>query len=106
MKDEFKGIPIIKFIGLKSKMYCIVSENGEEVNTAEGVNISIESKEYRNVLLNKKLIRHKMRRIQSKLHKTDTYDVCKISLSCFDDKIYILNNEITTLASFRKDLKD
>ena len=47
-----------------------------------------------------------MRRIQSKLHKIDTYDVCKISLSCFDDKIYILNNEITTLASFRKDLKD
>ena len=29
MKDEFKGIPINKFIGLKSKMYCIVSENGE-----------------------------------------------------------------------------
>ena len=29
MKDEFKEIPINKFIGLKSKMYCIVSENGE-----------------------------------------------------------------------------
>ena len=29
MKDKFKGIPINKFIGLKSKMYCIVSENGE-----------------------------------------------------------------------------
>ena len=27
-----------------------------------------------------------MKRIQSKLHKTGTYDVCKISLSCFDDK--------------------
>ena len=24
MKDEFKGIPINKSIGLKSKMYCIV----------------------------------------------------------------------------------
>ena len=30
MKDGFKGIPISKFIGSKSKMYCIVSENGEE----------------------------------------------------------------------------
>ena len=26
MKDEFKGIPSNKFIGLKSKMYCIVSD--------------------------------------------------------------------------------
>ena len=34
-------------------MYCIVSENGEEVNTTEGVNISVEFKEYRNVCLTK-----------------------------------------------------
>ena len=32
MKDEFKRIPINKFIGLKSKTYCIVSGNGKEVN--------------------------------------------------------------------------
>ena len=30
MKDGFKGIPISKFIGSKSEMYCNVSENGEE----------------------------------------------------------------------------
>ena len=57
MKDELKGIPINKFIGLKSKMCCIVSENGEEVNTAKGVNMSIEFEEYENVLFNKKIIR-------------------------------------------------
>ena len=83
MKDEFKKIPINKFIELKSKMYCIVSENGEEVTTAKGVNILIEFKEYENVLFNKKLIRHKMKRIQSKLHKIGTCNVSKISLSCF-----------------------
>ena len=27
-----------------------------------------------------------MKRIQSKLQKIGTYDVCKISLSCFDEK--------------------
>ena len=32
------------------------------------------------------MIRHRMKRIQSKLRKNGTYDVCKISLSCFDDK--------------------
>ena len=55
MKDEFKGIPINKFIGLKSKMYCIVSEN----DTVKGLDISIEFKEHENVLFNKKLIRSK-----------------------------------------------
>ena len=76
-KDEFKRISINKFIGLKSEMYGIVSENGEEVNTAKGVNISIEFKEYKNVFCNKKLITHKVKRIQSKLHKIGTYHVCK-----------------------------
>ena len=87
-------------------MYCIVSENGEEVNTAKGVNISTEFKEYKNVLFKKKLIRHKMKRIQSKLHTIGTYDVYEISLSFFDDKRYILNDRITNLPYFSRDLKE
>ena len=47
-----------------------------------------------------------MKRIQRKLHKIGAYDVCKISLSCFDDKRYISNDGMTTLAYFREDLKD
>ena len=39
MKDEFKGIPINKFIRLKSKMHCTLSENYQEVNTAKVSNI-------------------------------------------------------------------
>ena len=31
MKDEFKGIPIDKFTGLKSKMYCISSASDEKL---------------------------------------------------------------------------
>ena len=46
----------------------------------------------------KKIMRHKMKRIQSKLHRTGTYEVCKISLSCFDDKRYILCDGIDSLA--------
>ena len=46
----------------------------------------------------KKIMRHKMKRIQSKLHRTGTYEVCKISLSCFDDKRYILGDGINSLA--------
>ena len=47
-----------------------------------------------------------MKRNQSKLHTIGAYDVCKISLPCFDEKRYILNDEITTLVYFQKNLKD
>ena len=46
-----------------------------------------------------------MKRIQSKLHRIGTYDACKISLSCFGDKRYILYDGVNTLAYFRKDIK-
>ena len=57
------------------------------------------------VFFNKNLIRHKMKRIQSKLHRIRTYDVCKISLSCFDDKTYVLDDGIRSLAYFHKDVR-
>ena len=46
-----------------------------------------------------------MRRIQGKKHKMGTYKINKISLSCFDDKRFILHNGNHTLAYFHKDLK-
>ena len=54
MKDEFKGIPINKFMGLKSKMYCTVSDDDTKVNIIKRVNISIEFNEYKNILFKKK----------------------------------------------------
>ena len=39
-----------------------------------------------------------MNRIQSENHKIGTYENNEISLSCFDDKIYILNNRYDGLA--------
>ena len=47
-----------------------------------------------------------MNSIQSKLHKDGTYHVYKISLSCFDDKRYVLDDSINTLAYFQKDIRD
>ena len=48
--------------------------------------------EYKDVLLNNKCIRHSINRIQSKDHRKGTYEISKISLSCFDDKIHMQNN--------------
>ena len=45
-----------------------------------------------------------MKRIQSKLHQIGTHDLNKISLSCFDDKRYVLADGINTLAYFHKDI--
>ena len=39
-----------------------------------------------------------MNRIQSKDYRIVTYEINKISLSCFDDKIYIQNSEYDGLA--------
>ena len=64
-----------------------------------------EFNEFKDTLFNKKLLRHKMRKIQGKKHKMGTYKINKISLSCFDDKRFVLNDGIHTLAYFQKDLK-
>ena len=45
-----------------------------------------------------------MKRIKSKLHRIETHDVFKISLSCFDDKRYILDYGINSIAYFHKDI--
>ena len=44
-----------------------------------------------------------MKRIQAKKHKIGTYETDKISLSCFDDKRFVLDNGVDTLAHFYKD---
>ena len=53
----------------------------------------------------KELLRHKMKRIQSDLHSVGTYEINEISLSCFDDKGYVLDDGINTLAYGHKDIK-
>ena len=56
MKNEFGGVIIGEFIGLKSKMYSIKKIDGKETNTAKGVNVATEFNEFKDVLLVKKLL--------------------------------------------------
>ena len=71
-------------------------------NTGKRVSIAIEFDNLKDVLFNKKIIRHKMKRIQSKKHKLGTYEIDKISSSCFDYKRHVLDDGIYTLSYFRK----
>ena len=86
-------------------MYPITNIDGKEYNTAKGVNIATEFNEFKNILFNKKIMRHKMRRIQAKNRKLGTYKINKISSSCFENKRFVLKDDIHTLAYFHKDLK-
>ena len=54
-------------------------------------------------MFNEKVIRHKMKRIQAKKHEIGTYELDKISSLCFDNKRYVLDDGIYTLAYFHKD---
>ena len=44
-----------------------------------------------------------MNRIQATKHKIGTYEIDKISLPCFDDKIFVLDNGVHALAYSHKD---
>ena len=61
-----------------------------------------EFNELKNILFVKKMMRHKMRKIQAKNYKLGTDEINKISLSSFDDKKFVLNDGIHTLAYFHK----
>ena len=89
MKDEYRGVIIDQFIGLKSNMYSIKKINGTESSTTKGVNIATEFDEFKDVLFHKKVIR--------------TYEIDKISLSYFDDKRYVLDDGVNNFVYFHKD---
>ena len=102
-KDEAASIPIVEFIGLRSKMYSYVKDNEETARTAKGVKKQVIKKiithdNYKEVLFNNKQMRHTMKTIRSKNHLLGSYELNKISLSCFDDKRFIHKNGITSYA--------
>ena len=57
-----------------------------------------------NIYINK-VVRHKMKRMQSKLDKIGTHELNKISLGCFDDRRDVLDDGINTLAYHHKDIE-
>ena len=92
MKAEFKGKVISEAVELKSNIYALVDVNGDENKKKKRDNkIAVKNtkhEEFVDVLFNKEVIRHKIKRIQSKLYRIGTYDVCKISLTWYDDEMW------------------
>ena len=102
-KDEAAGIPITEFVGLRSKMYSYIKDNQKVGKTAKGIkkNIiknDIKHEEYKEVLFNNKQMHHAMKTIRSSKHQLGSYEINKVSLSCFDDKRYISNDGVNSFA--------
>ena len=49
MKIVYRGIPINKFVGLKSKLHSMLSDDGKESNTAK-INTATEFNEFKDTL--------------------------------------------------------
>ena len=97
------GIPIVEFVGLRSKMYSYIKDNQKCGKTAKGIKKNIIKNEikhenYKETLFNDKQMYHKMKTIRSNKHQLGSYDINKVSLSCFDDKRYILEDGIKSYA--------
>ena len=65
MKDEYGGKSILKFVGLKSKMYSML-ERWQAKITSKDHNGFIEFQEFYDMLFKRKILRQIMRRIASK----------------------------------------
>ena len=103
MKDETAGKLITEFVGLRAKLYAFKTLENKEIKKAKGVkksviNQAINIEDYKRALFENETVYRKMNTIQSKKHDVFTTQINKISLSSNDDKRYILENNINTLA--------
>ena len=105
VKDETKGLPIHKFIGLRSKMYACVCPSAaqKEHVLAKGVKKSTIKSDltfdmYYNCLFDKRQEMSSMHLIKSVKHRLGINRLSKTSLCAADDKRWILEDGISTFA--------
>ena len=108
-KDEAAGLPISEFIGLRSKMYSYIKDDQKGGKTAKGIKKNVIKKNithenYKQTLFNNQQMYHKMKTIRSENHQLGSYEINKVSLSCFDDKRYISDDGITSYAYGHKNI--
>ena len=101
-KDELAGVLLLEFVGLRSKMYSFCSEESE-VKKLGGipkfiVKNTLTFDDFKGSLLEQSESVARMKVFRSNNHHVTTKLQTKISLSCFDDKRYITEDGISTLA--------
>ena len=84
-KDEAAGVPVVEFVGLRSKMYSYMKDNDKCGKTAKGIKKNIIIKnikhiDYKEVLFNNKQMQHTMKTIRSNNHQLGSFELNKISV--------------------------
>ena len=100
-KDDVCGIPIAEFVGLRSKMCSYMKDNYKGGKTAKGIkkNVikkNIKHQKYKDVLFSNKELYHKIKTIRNENHQIRSYEINKVSVSCFDDERYILDDGLNS----------
>ena len=105
-KDELEGKTLLEFIGLRAKVYSFIYEDDDknvEVQKCKGMKKSVVRKKinhdhYKRCLFEGTPHYEEMNVFKAKKHQISAVTQRKLALSQFDDKRYILNDGITSLA--------
>lgn len=101
MTDELNGKVLKEVVCLRSKMYSIDYVGGTK-QSAKGVQKSVKKtlhhSLFKNCLLSQSIVRREMTQLRSVCHQIVVNSVNKVALSCFDDKRYILDDTVSSLA--------
>ena len=103
-KDECEGVPIKEYVGLRPKMYSIITaDTAIQFRKAKGVKKCVVKKEithenYKQSLFEEETFRHGMNMLRSDNHQIYGVHLNKISLSPLDTKRWIADDGVKTLA--------
>ena len=101
MTDELNGKVLKEEVCLRSKLYSIDCLGGTK-QSAKGVQKSVKKtlhqSLFKNCLLSKSVLRKERTQQRSVGHQVVVNAVNKVALGCFDDKRYILNDTVSSLA--------
>ena len=100
-KDELGGKIMKEFVVLRAKAYAYLMEDGSEHKKAKGTKKCLIKRElmfenYKDSLLNNKIILKSQQRFKSDHHRVYTEEVNKIALSSNDDKRIQTFDKVTT----------
>jgi hypothetical protein len=102
-KDETNGKPVLEFVGLRPKMYSILLANGGgHKNTSKGICKAVAEKftheQYLQQLREPSTSYATMFSIRQNAHELSTVQLNKLSLCSYDDKRFICDDNVHTLA--------
>ena len=101
-KDELGGVPISEYVGLRPKMYSVITKE-EEIRKAKGIKKNVVKNQithenYLDCLFEGKTFKHQMNMLRSYNHQIYGINVNKTSLSPLDTKRWISDDGINTFA--------